>query len=92
MSEITDQVVEYREGRLPFEGLDYLTRRDYADPTRYGRGSPRTPEDVERAAGNARYGEPGTWDEVLHCRDIGLLKPGEYTRILKADAKARPPK
>lgn len=86
MTEITDRIQEYRDHELAWDALvKYLTGRAYPPPDRYRAHDPQTVTTILEREGVDRYHDTGTWDEVIHARNRGLLTNDEYMKILEAD-------
>ena len=76
-SDITSQIKAYRAGTTDFPTLTKsLAERTYAAPSHFDRADMNSMdlEDVDRT-------EPGTWNEVAHANDTGLLTDNEYGAI-----------
>lgn len=85
-SPVVDAIRPYAEGGAEWEPTrDALAALDYAQPAR-----PSADELTGRGDGLADYEpgaralEPGTWDEVVTARHLGILAPEQVEQVLAA--------
>lgn len=85
-SEISDKIVEYREGRMSFAQLvDELGKHDYAAPSHYrADGQGRGMQEIDEAD----HHEVGTTGELRQARSLGLLTDEEYEEIVSSALRA----
>lgn len=85
---ITEEVELYRAGQRSWEQLlELLAGADYPDPERLTT-RPADPFALEET--DPDHDDDGTWDEVVRCRDSGLLLAEEYLAIVDRAAQLRP--
>ncbi len=85
MSEITDEIRAYRDGKIPFTQLvEELSTRTYKTPSRFNDELHGTLEADALGIGGEGYPEDGTWDEVVSAENTGLLSREEYYAISDA--------
>ena len=83
-TDITDNILSYRRGEMPFQQLvTTLANRTYAQPSAMNIPG-QTMADTE----SRDWSEQGTWGEVQHANDVGLLNNDEYGAIHSAAMEA----
>ncbi len=97
MSEITDRIVDYREGRMTSDELvEWMRNHDFPTPSRFLQPKPvpfKDQGDVHENLVDAQIRpEFGTWDEVVWQYDMGRLTSDEFYAIHEAVVPERSPK